>query len=344
MALQAGHYAEAEAKFREVTRQTPRLPEGHLNLGLALLREGNVPGAVASLEAAARLAPDMRGPHMFLAIAYFETGDLKQARAAVDREMQLTPQEPDVLTLAGTIALAQGDPAAAIPPLDRAALLTPNDLDLMDLQGRAYQAVAKHIYQEMYRIAPDSWQVHRVRGRLFADDQRYKESADEYEAAVAARPDNLDLYEELAMDYRHLNDLEKVEQTYSREKSQAPQNPHVLVSLAGVQIERGHAAEGVPLVEQALALSPNEPDAYFYLGRGEAELSRDDEAVAALERYTHTQPDGEHREQAYYTLARLYRKLQKPEQAEQALNEFQRMKQARETREQQQVDAFRKKQ
>jgi hypothetical protein len=53
-------------------------------------------------------------------------------------------------------------------------------------------------------------------------------------------------------------------------------------------------------------------------------------------------PEGDLREQAYYTMARLYRNLQKPEEARKALDEFQRLKQERDAREKAQVDAFRK--
>jgi cytochrome c-type biogenesis protein CcmH/NrfG len=96
------------------------------------------------------------------------------------------------------------------------------------------------------------------------------------------------------------------------------------------------------LVQQVLQAEPNNPQAYFYLGRGLADVGREAEAVTALEKYLSLQPNGDLREQAYYTVSRLYRKLQKPEQAQKALDEFQRLKQAREAEEKQQIDAFRK--
>jgi len=95
-------------------------------------------------------------------------------------------------------------------------------------------------------------------------------------------------------------------------------------------------------VQQVLKAEPNNPRAYFYLGRGLADLDHGAEAITALEKYLSLQPDGDLREQAYYTISRLYRKQQKPEEAQKALGEFQRLKQERETAEKQQIDAFRK--
>jgi tetratricopeptide (TPR) repeat protein len=341
-AMEAHRYREAERDYRDVVARDPTLPDGHLNLGLALLRQSRLPEAIASLETAARLAPRLPGPHMFLAIAYLETARLDSAKSAVQKELRLTPDDVQVLTLAGTIAMQMGDAAAAIGPLDHASQLSPNDLDLLDLRARAYQAVAKEIYQRMYQLAPDSWQVHQARARLFEEDQRHKEAAEEFEAALRLNPGDLNLYDELAREYRRMGDLDQVERTFVREKQAAPDDPRTLLNLASIQIERGRASEGLPLVQQVLKTEPNNPQAYFYLGRGLAETGKEAEAVTALQRFLVLQPEGDLREQAYYTMSRLYRKLQKPEEAQKALAEFQKLKQARDAAEKQQIDAFRK--
>jgi tetratricopeptide (TPR) repeat protein len=340
--MQMKHYEEAEQDYRRVVTLAPDFAEGHLNLGLALLRQGRLPGAIASLEKAARLEPKLPGPRTFLSIAYFQSRQLDSAKKAANEELRLTPDDVQVLTLAGTIAMEMGDPAAAIDPLDHASRLSPNDLNLLDLRGRAYQAVAKQIYQRMYQLAPDSWQVHQARARLFEEDQRHKEAAEEYEAALRLNPGNLNLYDELAQEYRRIGDLDQVEHTFVREKQEAPDDPRTLLNLASIQIERGRASEGLPLVQQVLKTEPNNPQAYFYLGRGLADIDHGPEAITALERYLSLQPKGDLRGQAYYTLSRLYRKLQKPEEAQKALDEFQRLKQQREAEEKRQIDAFRK--
>lgn len=341
-AMQTNRYPEAEQDYRKVIASAPNLPDGHLNLGLALLRQARLTEAIGSLKTAARLDPKRPGPHMFLAIAYFEIGRLESAKSSVDEEVRLAPEDTQALTLAATIDMAMGDPQEALDPLDRASRLSPDDLDLLDLRGRAYQAVAKQVYQRMYQLAPESWQVHQARGRLYADDQRHKEAAEEYEAAVRINPSDLNLYDELALQYRQMGDLDQVEHTFAREKAAAPDDPHTLLNLASIQIERGRASDGLPLVRQVLTMEPDNAQAYYYLGRGLAEVEQDAEAVTALRKYLALQSEGDLREQAYYTISRLYRKLQKPEEAQRALDEFQKLKQARDAKEKQQIDAFRR--
>ena len=341
-AMHANRYQEAEQAYRRVIALAPNLPDGHLNLGLALLRQAHLAEAIDSLKTAARLDPKLPGPHMFLAIAYFEMGQMDSARLTVEDEVRLAPEDTQALTLAATIDMAMGDPQAALDPLDRASRLSPDDLDLLDLRGRAYQAVAKQIYQRMYQLAPDSWQVHQARGRLYAEDERHKEAAEEYEAALRINPGNLNLYDELAQQYRRIGDLDQVERTFVRERAASPNDPRSLLNLASIQIERGRASDGLPLVRQVLTMEPGNVQAYYYLGRGLAEVQQDAEAVTALQKYLALQSDGDLREQAYYTISRLYRKLQEPEEAQRALDEFQKLKQARDAKEKQQIDAFRR--
>ncbi len=342
VAMQTKHYSEAEQLYRRAVALAPDFAEGHLSLGLALLRQDRLPEAIASLEKAAQLEPTLPGPRMFLSIAYFETGHLDFAKKAVNEELHLAPENTQALTLAGTIAMAMDDPEAAVAPLDHASRLSPDDLDLLNLRGRAYQAVAKRIYQRMYQLAPDSWQVHQARARLYEEDRRYKEAADEYEAASRQNPNDLNLYDQLALEYRHMGDLDDVERTYVRERSVAPDDPRALLNLGSIQIERGRAQQGLPLVRQVLKAEPGNSRAYYYLGRGLADTGDDEKAVAALERYLALDPKGDLREQAYYAISHCYRKLQKPEEAQNALAEFQRLKQARDAKVKQQIDAFRK--
>src|SRR5690348_1434571 len=58
-AMQARHYEDAEHDFRKVVAAAPDYAEGHLNLGLALLREAQLPEAIASFEKAAQLDPKL---------------------------------------------------------------------------------------------------------------------------------------------------------------------------------------------------------------------------------------------------------------------------------------------
>src|SRR3954469_16911408 len=70
--MQSGKYSDAEISFREATRLSPTLAEPHLDLGLALVRQGKVEDATQELETARHLNPNIRGVNMFLGISYYQ--------------------------------------------------------------------------------------------------------------------------------------------------------------------------------------------------------------------------------------------------------------------------------
>jgi Flp pilus assembly protein TadD len=52
-----GKFPEAAAEFEQVVRLRPDYAEGHLNLGIALARQGSMSEALAHLQTALRLEP-----------------------------------------------------------------------------------------------------------------------------------------------------------------------------------------------------------------------------------------------------------------------------------------------
>ena len=57
LARQSGNLALAQAKFAEVVKLEPGIPEAHEALGAVLLEMGKPTDAIAELEAAAKLKP-----------------------------------------------------------------------------------------------------------------------------------------------------------------------------------------------------------------------------------------------------------------------------------------------
>ena len=92
-------------------------------------------------------------------------------------------------------------------------------------------------------------------------------------------------------------------------------------------MERGKSAEGVPLLQQAVALHASPGPAEFYLGLGLAGLDRDAEAATALEASLAAHPSDFIAQSAWYQLGRAYAKLGRKADADRAFAEVQRMKQ-----------------
>jgi len=140
--LAAGHYADAEAVFRELTTAGDPLPTSYIGLAQVLLRTGHADEAVAELAA----AHDKLGP-TFL-ISYFQGLSLNrvnrrpEAVTAFQEAINLNPRSAEAHLGLGQSELALGHIPAAISELEQAHRLSPGDLPTMRLLNQARSRLA----------------------------------------------------------------------------------------------------------------------------------------------------------------------------------------------------------
>ena len=342
LAMHNGRIADAEQSFREAVKLAPKLPEAHLDLALALEREGKSDEAIGSLGKAIELDPKLPSAHMFLGIFLYQANRRDEAIAALGKELALDPKNGEAMMWMGIVQLAAGRPELAVGPLDRAAELSPNDLNLLEYRGKAHSLVAQNSYAKMAQIAPDSWQVHKVQAELYADEERHADAVKEYEVAIRQQARNADLYEGLGDQYRQLNQLDQARKAYERELELNPQNPIAMYNLGSTDVELGDHAAGVPLLQAMGERYRGAPVADYYLGRGLAGEGKDADAAAHLERSAEAAPDSEIAKRSFYELARVYRKMQRTADAEKALAQYNRLRETQDKKNAQKVQDWRK--
>src|SRR5205814_3027345 len=88
-AQQAGQLEEARARFAEVVRLAPQIPEGREALGAILLELSRPADAIAQLEAAARLKPNDQGIESNLAYAFAQSGQPARAMPHFEAALRL---------------------------------------------------------------------------------------------------------------------------------------------------------------------------------------------------------------------------------------------------------------
>jgi len=96
----AGNLEEARARFAEVVRLAPQIPEGHQALGAILLELGKSDQAIPQLEAAARLKPNDQLTETNLAYAFAQAGQPAKAMPHFQAVLRLA-QQPDQPPLDG---------------------------------------------------------------------------------------------------------------------------------------------------------------------------------------------------------------------------------------------------
>lgn len=324
-AIHQGKTAEAEQDFRQALAADPRSANAALGLGMTLLRENKPADARAPLEQAVALDPQIPGARLFLGILDYQQGEFDEALASLSAEARLQPNNPEVLTWMGMVDLAAGHPEQATAPFDRAAALAPRDLTILYYQGRAHTLVAQSVYQKLFALGPDSWQMHQAMGEIDSQSRLPEKAITEFQAALEKQPNNPDLYQDIGDEYQRLNRFDDATKAYEQMLRIHPGDGVALYNLGKIQVQTGDAQQGVAQLQQALdAHAPMAPVS-FYLGMGLAKTGQDAEAAQSLEKCLASDPSPFLRRSAWFELVRVYRKLNRPDDAQRAADEVKKL-------------------
>jgi tetratricopeptide (TPR) repeat protein len=331
-AIRKGDAPDAVRDFQEFLRLQPGSAEGYFNLGLALQSASQLEESLTALRKAASLQPGLHGVRLFTGIVNYKLNHLSAAHDDLVSETRLEPKNAAGWMWLGVVELAQDHADAAAASLDKAALLDPTNLDILYHRGRAHLLISKASYAAMFKLGPDSWRVHEVLGQADAEAFREDDAIREFQLAIRAAPHEPGLNEELGDACWTAGKLQEADDAYSEEIKIDSANAVVLYKLGSLRVTRADAAGGVPLLERAIALDPAISDAHYYLGKGNAALSKDDLAIEHFRLATNPQGTEELRIMSWYQLATLYRNLHRTQEAGEALAAFRKMKTARDQR------------
>jgi predicted O-linked N-acetylglucosamine transferase (SPINDLY family) len=117
---------------------------------------------------------------------------------------------------------------------------------------------------------------------------------------------------ELALAHHGAGRLDEAEQMYRLILDADPSEPNALGMLGVVLSQRGRHAEGLALIDRALAVNPDAPDYHANRGLVLASLGRADEAIAAYRKSLSLNPNAP---MALYNLGNALQKLDQTDEA-----------------------------
>ena len=285
-----------------VTRQT----EEDLLQGIGLLRQGRFREAQAPLSRAAAKNPN---PYLrlYLARSYSEAGDC---------------------------ALITGGCVLAEDELRKLLLVEPKNVDVLHLLGRNFKRQAEAALRQMIEIDANSYGVHELLGRQHEERTEFDLAIQEYQAALAKRPDAGGIRYAIGNVYRKMSQHDQAEHWLTEEIKRNPYHGLAQYRLGSVYIEQGKADEAIPHLELALRAYPRLMDARLDLGRAYTAKGRYEEAIAALKQVGASEPEND---RVHYLLSAAYSKQGKREEAQVELATYQRLTRRRLQRTQQDV-------
>lgn len=137
--MAAGHYAEAEAAFRNLVSAGDPLPTSYVGLAQVLLRLGRADEAAVELSAARQKLGATFLISYFLGLALQHAGKPSEALAAFEQAAQLDPASAEAHVGIGKTELTLGRVSEAIAELQKALHLSPRDVQARRLLSTAYR-------------------------------------------------------------------------------------------------------------------------------------------------------------------------------------------------------------
>ena len=273
LALVQKDNAGAEKTFAALKAQFPKDPSGPMKLGQLYAEEKKYDAALKEYETAARLVPGAPGPLLSSIGVLIAQRRFDEANARIDALMKREPRNVLPYQLRGEVATARGDliqadqayrkmiefaPTAAVgyTSLARVKALR-NDLP-----------AALAVLEEGEKAAPTEISIPNARAEWLARAGRHDEAIALYETLMKRAPDE-DAYANnlayLLIEFK--SDAASLERALTlTRRFKDSNNAGYLDSLGWAHYKLGQYTEAVPVLERAVARSPNAPLLQLHLG------------------------------------------------------------------------------
>jgi tetratricopeptide (TPR) repeat protein len=325
----------AVAAFEQALRLEPRSAEAHFDLGLVRQRQEQSANAINEFRLALRYDPGLVQARCALGSAL---ADPAEAESEFRKALELNPNLVCAFDGLAQVLLNGGRYEAALAYWRQALRIQPDDVDLqLALATGTYKAAkarqaagipaadgagvadAIQLFAELLKSHPEMTAAFFTLGNIYANEQRYREAADEYREVTRRNPHdtvalvaqakallNVTAYTEalepaknyvrlkpndasghvlLGMVYRGLGDYAKAEPELELGAAKAPDDFEARYQLGFVLVRLGKPQRALPHLRKAVALKPEEKSAQFQLAAVLRALGQKEEADKIVEQF-----------------------------------------------------------
>lgn len=301
---QKGQFKLAAQFIQNAIVLNAAIPEFHLNLGNALMGMEEWEAAEYAYGRATALRAQMPEAWFGLGNARARQNRTEEAISAHQQALNLRPDFAEALLNMGQLLLSVQRLDPAVTALARAGNLRPLDPQPRYMMGQAleiagYPDEAATLYSSLVELAQCPVSLLFDAGNRLAAMRHHEPAVECYKCAVQRASGEVELWNNMANSLRALDRLDDARNAYAQALALAPDAPAILSNLGTVLKDLGHLPDavgmlrhavatggGVPALSnlghalylqgnlaeaeqcfvQALALSPNDPDAAFHLG------------------------------------------------------------------------------
>lgn len=275
-ARQAGNLELARARFAEVARLAPKIPEGHQALGAVLAEMGKIAEALPEFQAAWKMKPDDPGIETNLALTYARLGQPDKAVTLFKKVFDdagtpgHSPVEASFLESYAHALAATGDRAAAIAMFRAAAERGPR-VEIFDSIGSLNAQMnewteARAEFEHALQIDGTAVLPRIHLGIVLRELHDIDGSATALAEALRADPQNALARFEYGKTLVSEGKEEDATASLQEAAKLNPQLPGVQNELAMALQRQGRQDEAIPWFRQAVEREPRNPSALTNLG------------------------------------------------------------------------------
>ena len=218
--VQVGDGSDAEiALYNEAIQICPQMVEAYFNMGLALQKKGDFPGAEAKLREAIKLK-DEETFRVGLAGVLLQKGEVSASKEQYERVLEQNPQSVPALQGLAVILEKQQKIPDAIVTLQKAATVDPANyltffnLGVLQEKLQQYDAAAVS-YKKAVDLNPKHFESKYLLGMMQSRLGNVEEARRSLQAAAEMKPDDIRVHLALGEVYEKLGELHRCLQTIS---------------------------------------------------------------------------------------------------------------------------------
>jgi tetratricopeptide (TPR) repeat protein len=236
--LQQGDLNQAQRAFELASGLNPRSPAAQERLGRVLGMRGNYADAEKAYESSLAIAPDYAPALSGLAEIFSKEGKTKQANARMDRQIEAQPKAFQLYVAKAEFCIAQKD-----------------------------WTCAEHNYRQTLTLNPYYVNGYLALAHVYAATNRPQGMIEEYEAARSKFPEYLPTYILLAQVYEYVGNIDRARQIYQDALKADPSSYQSMSNLARLYADHGGSlSDALSLAEKAKAEQPDDAGVNDTLG------------------------------------------------------------------------------
>lgn len=326
--LAFGALVEAESGFLEVLRREPNSLSALGNLGVVYSRMNFPVKAVQTYQRALKLAPDQPGLLLNLGLAYLKLEDHRKAKPLFTQLAAITsPRQAQARELEAICQLQTGQLAEAVATLED-LISTPNPSPgVYHFLALAYVKQknlgrAQQILDQLLARLPAA-QAHYLEGRVWYDAAIFDRALASFEKAAIADISLEGLALQTGKTQISLRNYEEAEKSLRSALAQSPNDIEARYFLGALLVQQNQNAEAIPLLSEVKSARPDLWGTSYYLGKAQLSLGK---AAAALPLLLEASRRAPNESTVQYQLGRAYQVLGRRTQAAQSFARVARLK------------------